>query len=208
MLSTLEMTFDLEADTKAIILKKKNNPKSGEELKVYVPRVMRGIDKGEPKIKISPIQYRGAFANSSECKPKISSMLREQNYLVGIYQNNANAKPVLKVVYNEDDDIEKTYIPEEEEVRCQFLNGKLGQLRLNTDDNLTYQANEFIYDEYVLKSDYGEDWDGSDDDIIERVPYTDDTKEKAKSKNGTITKIIGNTKVTVERNPPMGSMIL
>lgn len=177
MLTNFENLFDLEEETKAVILSKKNNPKSGDQLKVYIPRIMRGIEKGKPKIKISPTQYRGAFANDSSCKPKISETLREQNYLLGLYQNNSASKSIVKVVYNEDDDIEKTYIPDEKEVRCMFVNGKLKQLRLNTNDNMNYSANEYIFDQYVLRSDHGEDSE-EEEDIIEEVDYEDDTEDE------------------------------
>lgn len=177
MLSNFEMTVDLEEETMAVVLKKKTNPKSGDELKVYIPKVMRGIEMGKPKIKISPVQYRGAFANSAECKPQISHMFREQNYLTGIYQNNANSKPILKVVYDEEGDIEKTYVPIEEAIRCKFMNGKLEQLRLNTDDNLEFLANEFIYDQYILKGIEGEDDEEDDDDVIEHVKNLDNDDE-------------------------------
>lgn len=183
MLSNFEMTVDLEEETIAVILKKKTNPRSGDELKVYIPKVMRGIDMGKPKIKISPVQYRGAFANSGECKPQISHMFREQNYLVGTYQNNANSKPILKVVYDEEGDIEKTYVPVEEAIRCKFMNGKLEQLRLNTDDNLEFAANEFIYDQYLLKGIEGEDDEEDDDDVVEHVKNFEDEDEEPKDKD-------------------------
>ena len=173
MRTNFENLVDLEEETKAIILSKKNNPRSGDQLKVYIPRIMRGIEMGKPKIKISPTQYRGAFANAEECRPEISDTLREQNYLLGLYQNNSASKSIVKVVYNEDDDIEKTYIPKEKEVRCMFINGKLKQLRLNTNDNMAYSANEYIFDQYVLRSDHGED-EEDEEDLIEEVDYEDD----------------------------------
>lgn len=207
MLSVLDVVFDLEEDTKAVILRKKINPKSGDQLKVYIPRIMRGIEMGIPKIQISPVQYRGAFANAPECKPKISSMLREQNYLLGVYQNNSSSRSIVKVVYDEEEeDIVKTYIPGEQEVRCQFMNGKLDQLRLNTDDNMNYLANEFIYDQYMLKGDLGEDVEDDDEDVIEHKTYdnngdTDDVFTKGSSK--TFTK----NGVTVTRNAGIGTRI-
>ena len=210
MISTLEQTFDLEEDTKAIILRKRINPKSGDQLKVYIPRVMRGIERGEPKVKISPVQYRGAFANAPECKPQISPLLREQNYLIGLYQNNSGSKSVVKVVYNEDEDIAKTYIPEEKEVRCTFVNGKLKQLRLNTNNNMTYDANEFIYDTYVLKANAAEEDEDSDEDLIEEVKYDDDGDEDEESTAGakkSYMKRVGNNEVEVERKAPIGTKI-
>lgn len=181
MLSTLELDYTLEEETKAIILKKKNNPKTGDELKVYIPRVMRGIEKGKPTITISPVQYRGAFANAPECRPQVSNLFREQNYLIGLYQNNSASKSVVKVVYDDENDINKTYVPEEEEVRCNFINGKLNQLRLNTNDNMSFEANEFIYDQYVIRSNAASDYD-SEDDIIKKVDYKDDTDESTDTK--------------------------
>lgn len=203
MLTNFENLFDLEEETKAIILAKKNNPKSGDQLKVYIPRIMRGIEKGKPKITISPIQYRGAFANASDCRPKISTTLREQNYLLGLYQNNSTSKSVVKVVYNEEEDIEKTYIPDDREVRCAFVNGKLKQLRLNTNNNMEYSANEYVFDQYVLRADSGEDEEDLGDEI-EEVDYTDDTEEeevdtsKLMTKNGT----------TVTRKSVIGTKIV
>lgn len=202
MLTNFENLFDLEEETKAIILSKKNNPKSGDQLKVYIPRIMRGIEKGKPKIKISPIQYRGAFANASECKPKISTTLREQNYLLGLYQNNSASKSVVKVVYNEEEDIEKTYIPDDKEVRCLFVNGKLKQLRLNTNNNMEYSANEYVFDQYVLKADSGED-EEDEDDVIEEVNYTDDTEEEEVDTSKLMTK----NGVTVTRKSVFGTKI-
>lgn len=207
MISNLEIVFDLEENTKAVILKKTSNPKSGDKLKVYIPRLMRGIDKGKPKIKISPVQYRGAFANASECRPIISNTLREQNYMTGLWENNSGSKSVVKVVYNEEQDMSKAYIPEESEVRCAFINGKLSQLRLNTNDNMDYTANEYIYDQFVLKSDLGEDEEDEEDDIIEEVEFDEDPLDSTDIKKSSTKKSAGGTDVQVTYKSIMGTKI-
>ncbi len=174
MVTSFELPFDLTEETIATILLRKNNPKSGEQLKVYIPRIMRGIEKGKPTKRICSHGHI-TLANSGGA-PALSGALMEQNYLIGLYQNNSTSRSIVEVVYNEDDDMEKAYIPAEKDVRCCFANGKLKQLRLNTNNNMSYNSNEYIYEQYVLKPNHGEDGEEEDDEI-EEVDYSDETSD-------------------------------
>lgn len=139
MLSKLDIPYELEEDTICTVLEKKSNPKIGDQMKVHIPRVMQNIPQTiPPKVMISPYQYNGCFVNSMQCQPKRSSNLfKEQNYLEGEFSNNSTTNPILDVERKEDKELVKTYVEKNKKIRCNFKNGKLNQLKVNTDDNNT-----------------------------------------------------------------------
>ena len=107
MLSKLELMFDLEQESVAFTLEDVKNPKIGSEIKVFIPRVMQNINGGivpeEPSLEeegdVCEYQYNGCFINAESCRPVVSEeVFRCQNYLVGLYDNDTKADPVLKVV--------------------------------------------------------------------------------------------------------------
>lgn len=198
MLSTLELPFELDAETKSIILTKISNPKTGDEIEVYIPRVMRGITKGKPKVSISPTVYSGAFVNDSSCMPTISETFTEQNFIIGKYENNSQSKGIVTIIRDEHGDIEQLFLEENTEVRCNFINGKLGQLRLNTKDNMAFDNNQYIFDDYEVQGLYDFDFEP-----YEGTTKFEKKKDKIKKKNTTVDKnsppIRGGTIITPSR---------
>ena len=142
MISKLELQFDLEQETVAYTLEDVKNPKIGDEIKVFIPRVMQNINGGQVPEEPTPeegevcqYQYNNCFVNAEDCKPELSTeVLRCQNYLVGLFDNNSTADPVLKVVRKPNKELIAVHLEKQTKVRSDFINGKLNQLRINTND--------------------------------------------------------------------------
>lgn len=143
MLSKLELMFDLEQESVACVLEDVKNPKIGTEIKVFIPRVMQNINGGmvpeEPTLEeegdVADYQYNGCFINAEECKPIVSEdLFRCQNYITGLFDNDTEAEPVLKVVRKPNKELVSVHIEKHTKVRSMFLNGKLNQLRITLKD--------------------------------------------------------------------------
>ena len=147
MLSKLNLNYNFEEETLGYVVEKVNKPKGGSIIKLYIPRIMQNIKKGQPKITVSKVQHNNCFINAPECKPTISGIFKEKNYLTGILENNSSVTQISvteKKTYtmldvNEEEYTAETiinqYIPEGASVRCIFKNGKLSSLRVNTDNS-------------------------------------------------------------------------
>jgi len=145
VLSRFELMFDLEPEATAYLLEDVKNPKIGSEMKVFIPRIMQNINGGE--LPEEPTMEEGdvvdvdldsilnVFGNADNCKPEIGDeQLRCQNYLIGLFDNDTAADPVLKVVRKPNKELVAVHMEVHTRVRSRFLNGKLNQLRISTRD--------------------------------------------------------------------------
>lgn len=90
MISNLRLPFDMEKNLLALSQEhRKNAPVIGESLKIYIPLLMLNIDKNNNSIcnLINQDNYQ-IFLNDNECRPKIQNIIKTQNYLTAILQNN------------------------------------------------------------------------------------------------------------------------
>jgi hypothetical protein len=147
MLSKLESIYDLDYNVMGEVVEKIQNPQIGTEIKLYIPRVMQNITKGEPMEYVSSVSYNGCFANAEACKPKLTSnTFTEQNFLVAKLENSTDLKPLMDYLRTQEGELAATYIDVGKQIRCYFKNGKFQQLRLNTDDSLTNQSSDIEVD--------------------------------------------------------------
>ena len=153
MLSKLETEYNLDYNVVGEVVEKVQNPQIGTEIKLYIPRVMQNITKGEPMEYISKISYNGCFANASACKPKLTAnTFTEQNFLSAKIENSTDLKPLMDYLRTIDGELTTTYIDVGKSIRCYFKNGKFQQLRLNTDDSLTNESSDIDIDYGVSSS--------------------------------------------------------
>ena len=175
MVSNLSLYTELTEETIGYILERVDKPRAGSLIKVYIPKIMQNIQRGsKPQIKICGTQYNGGIINASDCKPKISSLLKEQNYLTGILESNSSISSIStrkteeyialnqekhyienvlgnpkltaaqlgraldKAMKNGTREVRilKEEIPAGRTVRVTFYNGKLNQVRINTNDDM------------------------------------------------------------------------
>lgn len=151
MLSTLDLVFDINYDTKAINLEELINPKSGNEVKIYIPTLMQFIEKGEPEE--SPA---GLDVNCFVCEevPAINEEVEKRNYFIGILQNNSTSVDIINKT-EEEGKILRTFIEKDAELRCMFKNGKLSQLMVNTDINADNTMTDFHFFHFNNEGGYG-----------------------------------------------------
>ena len=72
---------------------------------------------------------------------------------------------------------------------------------------MEYAANEYVFDQYVLRADSGEDSEDEEDEI-EEVDYTDDTEEEEEDTSKRMTKKTSSgASVTVTRKSVIGTKI-
>lgn len=143
MLSKMESTYDLDYNVVGEVLEKVESPKIGTEIKLFIPRVMQNITKAEPQEYTSSVSYNDCFVNASACMPRLSSRtFMEQNYLNAKLENSTDLKPLMDYLRSEDGELVATYLDKGKKIRCYFKNGKLIQLRLNTDDNMKNQSSD------------------------------------------------------------------
>lgn len=94
MISSLDLNFDVLSDMMGIVVEKKNPaPKEGETLQLYIPSIMPNISQSIPTKTVNFIN-KGTrlFLNDSECRPRCKTLLKTQNYLTGILENNSEWK--------------------------------------------------------------------------------------------------------------------
>ena len=96
---------------------------------VYIPLLMCNIDYGSPKSQMIRIISTNIFKNDKECKPKLSSVIKQQNYITVNKENNTT---LSKLVIKKDN---KEIISMGTKVEVQFNHGKLSVGTFNTDKN-------------------------------------------------------------------------
>lgn len=180
MVSNMNIYSEFTEETLGYVMEKVYKPKSGSLVKLYIPKIMQNIPKGKPEIKKSSVQYISGIVNDPACKPVISKLFYEQNFLTGIFEGNSNIESIAKTkkvkystlnidkryvakLFNstvitapdvavalkksmDDGATEEKIVKQEVEagkkVRVMFYNGKLNQIRINTDDNYTSDPNK------------------------------------------------------------------
>ena len=143
MLSKMDSLYDLDYNVVAEVLEKVEDPQIGTKIKLFIPRVMQNITKDEPREYTSRISYNNCFANAEACMPRLTSRtFTEQNYLEAKLENSTDLKPLMDYLRSEDGELVATYLDKGKKIRCYFKNGKLAQLRLNTDDSLKNQSSD------------------------------------------------------------------
>lgn len=94
-------------------------PAPGEGLKFYIPVLMSGIKKENPKKEISLTYESSQIINASECKPKLSSVIYEQNYITCVRDDNSSISRIISKKNG------KNIIPSNTKLECRFLQGNI-----------------------------------------------------------------------------------
>ena len=131
-------------------------------LKVYVAKVMTGIEKGDPKISKFQTNGYSIFANNVNRPAITGRLIKEKNYLESTFNSDSNVNDIENVSFNLVKEIQGTVnklaienglytIPEENkkmnytiekgsQIRVEFLNNKINKLAYNITDNSNYTS--------------------------------------------------------------------
>lgn len=83
MITKLIPNIDLTKTYPAIILEDKAITYEDDTIPMYIPIIMCDIPKGKPEISKIIMTGNTIFKNAQECRPKTSTTIKQQNYLVG-----------------------------------------------------------------------------------------------------------------------------
>jgi hypothetical protein len=126
------MTIDVDLSKKVLGIVTQNTPpvSIGESVPVFIPMIMCNVENGSEEPKTSYINTYGStiFKNDSNCKPKASSTLKQQNYILAKKEDNTNLSRLL----DKDDDIDGYVLPKGSKVEISFVHGKLSAVTFNT----------------------------------------------------------------------------
>lgn len=134
VLST-EVKFNTKEQKALVVGDNKPNKKNNYEIKIYLPLLMDGIKFDKPmKPKSLGKLNKSIFINDKSCMPKSSKKnIYHQNYLTAHLSNNSSLKKKLTSTTS-NGNITGHKLKHKTEVRAKFLNHKLSQLRVNTDE--------------------------------------------------------------------------
>ena len=113
MITNRKINFDLSKPFLAKITEDIDINDIEKGVPVYIPLLMCNIDYGSPKSQMIRIISTNIFKNDKECKPKVSSVIKQQNYIT----------------------VNKEIISMGTKVEVQFNHGKLSVGTFNTDKN-------------------------------------------------------------------------
>lgn len=129
LITRMVVDTDFTKNVLGIVVEDTHPVAVGEDIPVYIPMIMCNINDAGKEPKISYVKTNGSsiFKNSIECKPQISSILKEQNYILAQREDNIN---LTRLLNKENDD---TYIlPKGSKVDISFIHGKLSSISFNT----------------------------------------------------------------------------
>ncbi len=127
MITNRKINFDLSKPFLAKITEDIDINDIEKGVPVYIPLLMCNIDYGSPKSQMIRIISTNIFKNDKECKPKVSSVIKQQNYITVNKENNTTLSELTVKKDN------KEIIPMGTKVEVQFNHGKLSIGTFNTD---------------------------------------------------------------------------
>lgn len=147
--------YNMTGQMNALAVNTSNILNETEKLKVYIPKVMINIEKGEPVIKKLQTKGYSVFKNANK-KPTLSSpILNEKNYFETNFNASSNVDDLNSTSINILNEINQSinelaiknnltgvnvnkkmnyYIKKDTELRVEFLNGKINRLAFTTMD--------------------------------------------------------------------------
>lgn len=128
MITKLTAPFKLDDDMVAIVTKSINENDVNKGVPVFIPLLMCDIDNPNSEPKISAVHGYGnnVFINDNNCKPYVSSIIKQQNYLIANKKNNSS----LDILLSEDNGTK--ILKKGTRLQSSFIHNKISDLRFNT----------------------------------------------------------------------------
>lgn len=134
MISSFDLKYDFSEEMNAIVVENSELNSNYQRVKLFIPTIMNGIQKGDPTISILSTLGKSVFCNADKKPILTNPVLREQNYLESSINSTSNVNDLdstIRSLTNEEKQISYN-IPKNATVRAQFLNGKVSKLSFNT----------------------------------------------------------------------------
>lgn len=123
MITSMSLNIDLAKDFLGLTLEETYPVGINDKLKFYIPLLMAGIKKDQPKIYPAKTYGTSIFINSSDCKPSVSNVLKQQNYMTAERAEDVDLTRLLQKKDNKD----YYYIPKDLKFEINFDYGILSQ---------------------------------------------------------------------------------
>lgn len=129
-----KMNLDIDLTEKAICFTTDTVPVETlpNGLTVYIPLLMSNIRRGSARTSTVRTNGSSIFANASDCKPRVSSTLREKNYLRAFieYNNSIERHLIARKINGRI----RYFIPAGVKLQLSFTHGKLSSITFNTNN--------------------------------------------------------------------------
>ena len=128
MITGISVAFNLDEDMVGIVTKDIEEKDIDNGVPLFIPLLMCDIDNPNTEPKISSVRSYGntIFKNDSKCKPYVSTIIKQQNYLIAKKKNNSSIEQVLT------DENEKKILKKGTRLQSGFIHCKISDLRFNT----------------------------------------------------------------------------
>lgn len=137
MLSSFDIKYDFSEEMNATVVEDSTLTNNNQKVKLYIPTIMSGIQKGDPTLSVLSTLGRSVFCNANRKPALTSQVLKEQNYLESSINHDSNVTDIDSVIrsltYNEK--YVNYRILKNSTVRAEFLNGKVSKLSFSTTNN-------------------------------------------------------------------------
>ena len=125
MITSLNFGYEPNSDEYGYTVGTQYVPRPGQTLKVYVPSIMSEIER-ENHVVVKKKQINSAnkiFANASDCRPRLKTMIKETNAITAKMENNCSYSSWLEE------------IPNSTKVNMEFPNDSLANIYFNNNVN-------------------------------------------------------------------------
>ena len=134
MMSSFDLKYDFSEEMNGYVLQDSSLTSTNQTVKLYIPTVMNGIQKGDPTLSILRTNGKGIFCNSSKMPVLTSPVLKEKNYLESSINTSSNINDLDSTIRSltKDQKYVSYTIKKGSTVRAEFLNSKISKLSFKT----------------------------------------------------------------------------
>lgn len=127
MITSMKVNIDFTKDFLGFTLEDTYPIPIDDKLKFYVPLLMPDIKKDKPKIYPAKTYGSSIFINSPECKPCVSNILKQQNYIVAEREEDTDLTRLLEKMDKKD----CYYLPKDTKFEINFDCGRFSLASFN-----------------------------------------------------------------------------
>lgn len=130
MITRLSTDVNIDSNMIGIVMSDIPVSNINQGIPLYIPLFMCNIENSNPSISIAKTYGNSIFKNAQSCKPHISTILKQQNYLTAKLNLNSDINHIISI-----DEKGNQYIKKGTKVQSEFIHSKISDLRFNTNIN-------------------------------------------------------------------------